>query len=109
MKLNVYESRRIIKTYEAESYDLMFGTVEDILTLFNVDDLKTGSDVEIIKMVGKVLPQCIDTVKPLLKDIFEGITDEELKKTKMKEIVVVLIDVIKYSFSQMNIGLNSKN
>lgn len=109
MKLNIYENKKVVKTYEAESYDLMFGTVEDVMTIFKVDDLKTGSDVELIRMVGTALPRCINTVKPLLKDIFDGLTDEELKKTKMKEIVIVIIDVIKFAFDQMSIGFDSKN
>lgn len=109
MKLNIYENKKVIKTYEAESYDLMFGTVEDVLTMFNVDDLVTGADIEIIKMVGAALPKCINTVKPLLKDIFEGLTDDELKKTKMKEIVVVLVEVVKFAFMQISLGANSKN
>lgn len=109
MKLNIYENKKIVKTYEAESYDLMFGTVEDVMTMFNVDNLQNGSDVEIIKMVGTALPQCINTVKPLLKDIFDGLTDEELKNVKMKEIIIVLVDVVKYAFSQMSIGYDPKN
>ena len=109
MKLDIYENKKVVKTYEAESYDLMFGTVEDVMTMFDVDSLTTGSDVEIIKMVGSALPTCINTVKPLLKDIFDGLTDEELKKAKLKDIATVLVEVVKYAFAQMSIGVNSKN
>lgn len=109
MKLNIYEKRKIKKTYESEDYDLQFGTVEDIMTLFNVDKLKTGSDVEIIKMVGEALPRCIGTVKPLMKDIFDGLTDDELKHAKMKDIINIIVEVIKYAFSQISIGIDPKN
>ena len=109
MKLNIYEKKQIVKTYETESYDLMFGTVEDIMTLFNVDKLKSGSDVEIIKMVGEALPKCIGSVKPLMKDIFEGLTDEELKHVKMKDMITIIMEVIKYAFSQISLGFESKN
>lgn len=109
MKLNIYENKKVVKTYEAESYDLMFGTVEDVMTMFDVDGLSTGADVEIIKMVGTALPKCINTVKPLLKDIFEGLTDAELKNVKMREIVIVLVEVIKHAFNQMTIGIDTKN
>ena len=30
MKLNIYEGGNVSKTYETDTYDLMFGTVEDI-------------------------------------------------------------------------------
>lgn len=108
MKLNVYEKKRIVKTYEAETYDLMFGTIEDVAEAVNLDSLKTGSDVELIKMVGNLVMQSMGTVKELLKDIFDGITDDELKKVKVTEIAAVLLDVLKYTITQLNVG-SSKN
>lgn len=109
MKLNIYKSRQIEKTYTAETYDLMFGTIEDVADAVNLDSLKTGSDVEIIKMIGNLVLNSMDTVKNLLKDIFDGITDEELKRTKVKEIAVVLLDVVKFTIAQLNLGNNGKN
>lgn len=109
MKLPIYEKRNVVKTYETENYDLQFGTVEDVMTLFNVDKLKTGSDIELIKIVGEALPKCIQTVKPLMKDIFEGLTDDELKNAKMKDIINIIVEVIKYAFSQISLGVDSKN
>ncbi len=109
MKLNIYEKKKIIKTYEVDTYDLMFGTVEDVANAIDLDSLKTGSDVEIIKMVGKLVMSSMDTVKNLLKDIFDGITDEELKQTKVSEIATVLVDVVKFTIAQLNLGGNGKN
>lgn len=109
MKLNIYEKKQIVKTYEADTYDLMFGTIEDVADAVKLDELKTGSDVEIIKMVGNLVLTSMDTVKNLLKDIFDGITDEELKNTKVSEIARVLLDVIKFTIVQLNTGVNSKN
>lgn len=109
MKLNIYEKKKVIKTYEVDTYDLMFGTVEDVANAIDLDSLKTGSDVEIIKMVGKLVMSSMDTVKNLLKDIFDGITDEELKNTKVSEIATVLVDVVKFTIAQLNLGGNGKN
>lgn len=109
MKLNVYKGRQIEKTYTADTYDLMFGTVEDVAEAINLDSLKTGSDVEIIKMIGNLVLNSMDTVKNLLKDIFDGITDEELKRVKVKEIANVLLDVVKFTIAQLNLGKNEKN
>ena len=83
LKLNIYEKKKVVKTYTAETYDLMFGTVEDLIDLIDLDQLKNGTDAEIIKLVGKVIINGMGIIKPLLKDIFEGLTDEELKKTKI--------------------------
>lgn len=109
MKLNIYDKKKIIKTYETDVYDLMFGTVEDVANAINLDSLKSGSDVEIIKMAGKLVITSMDTVKNLLKDIFNGLTDEELKNTKVSEIATVLVDVVKFTIAQLNLGVNGKN
>lgn len=109
MKLNIYDKKNIVKTYEAETYDLMFGTVEDILKLVKIDDMKTGSDVEVIKMVGSMLIGGLDDVKFLLFDIFDGLTDDELRCTKTTEVAKVIVDVVKYAIIDMNKNVNSKN
>lgn len=109
MKLNIYEKRKIVKTYEVDTYDLMFGTVEDVANAIDIDSLKTGSDVEILKMVGKLVITSMDTIKYLLQDIFPDLTDEELKKVKVSEIATVLVDVVKFTIEQLNLGNNSKN
>ena len=109
MKLNVYEKRKIVKTYEVDAYDLPFGVLEDVANTIDIDSLKTGSDVEIITLIGKMVITNMDIVKNLLKDVFDGITDEELRKTTITEIAVVILDIVKYTISQLNLGSNSKN
>ena len=109
MKLNVYEKRKIVKTYTADTYDLMYGTITDIANVINLDDIKTGSNEEILKLVVKLLPTGLDSVNSLLKDIFDGLTDEELKHVKVKEIAQVLVDVVVFTYNQLRGGDNSKN
>lgn len=108
MILNIYDKKEVIKTYEAEQYDLMFGTVEDLMTIFDVDSLKTGSDVELIKLVSNSLPKCMNIIKPLLKDIFDGLSDDELRQVKLVEVAVIIVDVIKYALEQISTGFGSK-
>jgi len=109
LKLNIYDKKKIVKTYETSKYDLMFGTVEDVAEAIKLDELKTGSDVEIIKMAGNLVVTSMDTVKELLLDIFEGLTEDELKNTKVSEIAIVLIDVVKFTIQQLSMNVNSKN
>ena len=59
---------------------------------------------EIIKLIGKAVIGSMDTVKDLLKDIFPGITDEELRHVTVKEIAQVLKDVVYYTIKQLNLG-----
>lgn len=109
LKLNIYEKRKIIKTYTAETYDLMFGTVEDLLNVIDIDNIQAGDKTELIKAVAKVLAHSMDIVKPLLKDVFDGLTDEELRNTSIKEIVDVLSNIVTYSINQITKGNNGKN
>lgn len=109
MELNIYEKKQVVKTYRTDVYDLMFGTVEDVANAIKLDELKTGSDVEIMKMIGKLVLTSMDTIKGLLKDIFDGLTDEELKNVKVSEIATVLVDVVKFTVTQLNLGAKGKN
>ena len=109
MKLNIYEKKTIVKTYEAETYDLMFGTVEDLLDAIRIDEITSGTDDEIIKAAINLVTHGLDTVKDLLKDVFDGLTDEELKHTKVKELANVIVEIITFSFNQMSMGNTSKN
>lgn len=109
MKLNIYENKQVVKTYEADTYDLMFGTLEEVAAAVKLDEMKTDSDAEIIKMVGKLVSSSLGAVRGLVKDVFPGMTDEELKKTKISEIAGVLVDVVKYTFEQLGTLPKPKN
>lgn len=109
MILNIYENKKVVKTYEADTYDLMFGTLEEVVAAVKLDELKSGSNAEIIKMVGKFVAGSMGTVRELVKDVFPGITDEELKKTKVSEVAVVLVDVVKYTIEQLGTLPKPKN
>ena len=108
MRINIYDKKDIVKTYEADTYDLMFGTLEDVAEAVKLDELQSGTDVEIIKMVGKFVFSSMDTVKSLMKDIFEGLTDEELRNTRVSEMAAVLVDVVKFTIDQLSKGAKAK-
>lgn len=107
--LNIYEKKEIVKTYEAESYDLMFGTLEDFLKIIDEKMFADNvSNIDFAKFGLNMLKQCIGEIKPLLFDVFEGLTEAELRKTKPGEVVSVVYAIAKYSFSEIN-GIGSKN
>lgn len=108
MKLNIYDKNEVVKTFECENYDLKFGVVEDVIELFDFEDLKSSSDIELIKIVGRVIPKSLGSIKDLMKDIFNGLTDKDLKNTTIKELAGVLIEVVKYALNQISEGINQK-
>ena len=104
MKLNIYEKKKVVKTYTADSYDLMLGTLEDVSNAVKLDNMKTGSKAEILSMAMNLVKDSYSTVIDLMKDVFDGITDEELRKTKVIEIVNVLADIVTVTVRQLNMG-----
>lgn len=109
MKLNIYNKKEVVKTYVAETYDITFGTVEDLIKLIDLDNINLDNDAELIKVAGKVVMGGMDIIKPLYKDIFDGLTDEELRNTHVTELAGVLINVLMFTIEQMMKGSNAKN
>lgn len=106
LKLNIYkaeEKNKIEKTYTAEGYDLMLGTVEDFMDIIDID--KMGNDREVALMVVK----CYKKLKPLLLDIFPGVTDDELQRVKVSELIPLFVDVAKSVVDSLGILKTGKN
>lgn len=107
MELHIYNGKKKVKTYTASEYDLCFGTVEDILNVVDLDKLSKNNNTELLKAVCGLALRSMPTVKWLLMDIFPGLTEDELRNCKIKEIARVLIDVIAFAVTQL--GGDGKN
>lgn len=96
IKLNIYQKGQVEKTLVTDSADIMYGTVEDMLNVVQLD--KLDDEMEIAKMVVGALP----LVKPLLLDAFPECTEDDLRRTKVKELVPVVVDIIKSQINDLN-------
>jgi hypothetical protein len=67
----------------------MLGTVEDLMQLIDVDSMT--DNLAIVRAVGKSYKK----LKPFIKDIFPGVTDDELNRVKVKELIPVFVQVFK--------------
>lgn len=85
LKLHVYEGRKIAKTYECNTFDIELATVEDVAHAMKLDSMASGSRQEI---AGAVLG-CIDVIRPFLCDMFDGLTMEEARHTRVENLVEV--------------------
>lgn len=94
--------KAVVKTYKAETYDLMWGTVEDIANAFRLDDAKEVSGDEIQRMLGQYIVSHLPDVHEFLKDIFEGITDEEIRNTKAEDIIMVFVEIAIYTITNVS-------
>ena len=105
--LKVYNGRDVVKEYTAETIDFSFGVIEDILGTIDVDNL----DISDNKAIGFIVIKCMKQLKPLLKDIFVGITDEEIRNTHIQNLVEVFKQLINYATGELTSVANeaSKN
>ena len=105
IKLNIYdrETKELVKTYTTDSVELMFGTVEDILAVVDID--KFDDEKAVALMIVKAWKE----LKPFLKDVFPGLTDEHIKGIKINEMIPVFMDIFKAIGNTMGILANGKN
>lgn len=115
MKLNIYKNQReIIKTYECDRYRLMYGTIMDLTNIIDlqlvVDYLqgKEISDERFVENLIDLITNSMDLINGLLKDMFEGLTDEELKQTDINEIIQIVIEIASESVPLIKSGVAKK-
>ena len=104
LKLHIYEGRKVVKTYTAESIDLSFGVIEDVIDALDFESMKTGDNKEMAKMLIK----CKDQLKPFLMDIFDGLTAEEVRHTRTQNLIDVFRGLYNYAVSELGV-VGSKN
>lgn len=97
LKLHIYEGAQIVKTYTAETINFSFGVVEDVLDALNFDEMKTGDSKELAMMILK----CSKQLKPFLMDLFEGVTAEEIRKTKIQNLIEIFRGLYQYATSEI--------
>lgn len=106
ISLNIYDpkdKKKVVKVHEVEGYDLMLGTIEDFMDIFDMD--KLDDDKEVAKMVIKSYKQ----LKPLIMDIFPELTSEELKNIKVAELIRIVPQIGSSIMESLNRVKNSKN
>lgn len=113
LKLNIYgKSKKIEKTYETSEIFLMTGTCEDILKAVDIDRLMNGklSDTEMGVELIKTVTKSFKLFCPFLQEIFDGLTEEEFRRTKIDEVAKCVVEIVKYAISELfNVGGTEKN
>ena len=104
LKLNIYSNerdnqgnRKIVRTVESSTADMLYGPVEEILNILDLQNMKNMSKEQALIVIAAMLKQ----IKPILKDVFYDLTDEELKYTKTKEVVQVVFTILKFSIDEI--------
>lgn len=109
LKLNIYDGNEIEKTYTSNDFRLMTGTCEDILKLVNIDSFNGKLDDESAMFeIVKIVIGAFQQFNPMMKQIFDGLTDDEYRRTDIKEVATVVLNVVKYTFKEL-FNVASKN
>ncbi len=104
LKLTIYgkeNGQRVVeKTYTADTYTLLFGTLEDFIQAVDLDAIMgCTTDSEFISEVAKAITQGFDLIAPLFMDVFPGLTKEELRRAPIQEMVSTVLGILTYTMS----------
>lgn len=94
------DSRKVVKTLETEGYNLMMGTVDDFMEIFDLDQL--SDQKAILKMIQKSYKQ----IKPLIMDIFPELTEEDYRNVSVQDLARTVVQVGTSIIDNINITKN---
>ena len=102
LKLNIYgkdkKGKTIIKkTYKNDDYSVEYGVLEDLLEIMEVYTNKT-TDEELTKAVLGAMKN----VKPLMLYIFNGLTEDELRHTRLNELMAIVVLLLQYGLGSLS-------
>lgn len=107
LKLDIYTTRlcrKVERTATAQDFELSTGVCEDVLDIINIDMFEGGlsalSNEDATELVIGIIKNGYPFFMDLIKEIFE-ITDDEAKRVKVSDVTKVVMEIIKYSFSQL--------
>ena len=114
LRLNIYKTRlcrEIEKTVTANDFELSTGVCEDVLDIINIDMFEGGlsalSEETKTDLIVGIVKNGYPFFVKLVQEIFE-ITDDEAKRLKVSDIASVVLDIVKYSMSQLATSLGGK-
>lgn len=102
LKLNIYEGKEIIKTYTAETIDFSFGIIEDIMDVLDFENMKNKNDLVL------AVAKCSKQLKPFLMDMFAPVTSDEIRKTRIKDIIVIFKQLFDYAQTELGLAVGKE-
>ena len=103
--LKIYDKsgKNVVKMYEAEAYELPFGTVRKLMALVKIEDMT--DQAELLKTVAGAW----DSILDVLQSVFPECTEEEWDVVKAKEVLSVIIQIAKTAISDIFVIPTEKN
>ena len=119
LTLNIYKakgkytiSNEVEREAKAQDFELTTGVCEDILNLINIDMFGGGlaalSDESKQELAIGIIKDGYPMFLEIIKEIFE-LTDDEAKHLKIADVATVVLEIVKYSFTQLAKSIGGKN
>ena len=99
LTLKIYKGKEVEKEYTTDTIDFSYGVVEDILDALDLENMKNGTNAELAARVIK----CSRQLKPFLKDMFGGVTDEEIRRTHIQNLIEIFKGLFKYATDELGL------
>ena len=96
LTLKIYSGKKVEKTYKAETVDFSFGLIEDVLDVLDFEHMESNADI------GVMIVKASKQLKPFLKEIFDGVTDEEIRHTHIQNLIEVFRGL--YHYAEVELG-----
>lgn len=95
LTLKIYDGKTVVKTYTAESIDFSFGVIEDVLDALDFEHMTTQAEI------GTMIVKASKQLKPFLMDIFDGVTAEEIRHTRLQNLIEVFRGLYQYATAEL--------
>lgn len=104
LKITVYDDNdKAVKECKAQTVDIRFGQVSAIMELMDVENINDSA--ELLKTIHKAWKQLIK----ILSKVFPDMEDDDWDNVSLKELLPVVVAILKTSFAEMLTIPKSKN
>lgn len=104
LKITVFDNNdNVVKECKAHTIDIKFGQVSALMELMDVESV--SDSVELLRIVHKAWRQVVAILSKVFPDMEEGDWDN----VSLKELLPVVVEILKYSFAEMVKIPKSKN
>lgn len=119
LSLNIYKAKgkytitdEIERVAVARDFELTTGVCEDIMDLINIDMFSGGfaalSDESKQELAMSIIKDGYPLFLEIIKEVFD-LTDKEAKHLKIADVANVVLEIVKYSFTQLAKSFGGKN
>lgn len=105
LNLTVYkeDGHTVDKVYTTDEFHLLTGMCEDVLEEVDIDKMLNNgvNEQELGKMVLSLVLKNRKRFKPIMQQVFYGLTDEEYERTEISEVGRNVMQILVYTITSL--------